>query len=179
MTTSDISLNTLTIERNGKRLTATVEELHNGDVIVGGVLGGPEPTMVRPDLTNLTLRDGNFDNVLFNEPVELTDAFGVVHNYPAAEHTAHWHIEGGAHHRYYLSTPVDREKERKDLEYSAVASQIVPSFIKLNPIVEEDQSKLHQMQNIFAGLRMADPEGFDRLMEKANQMKLQQENQNG
>jgi hypothetical protein len=87
----------ITIERNGKRLLVNPEELQDDDIITGGVLAGGahEPVAVATHVKRLTLRDGNFKNVLLTQPVTLADVDGTVREYPAAPHTAHWVVEGG------------------------------------------------------------------------------------
>jgi hypothetical protein len=87
----------ITIERAGIRLHIQPEELQDDDIVTGGVLAGgaSEPVAVATHVTRLTLRDGNFKNVLLGEPVTLTDVDGTVREYPAAPHTAQWTVGGG------------------------------------------------------------------------------------
>jgi hypothetical protein len=81
--------------------------------VTGGVLAGgaSEPVAVATHVTRLTLRDGNFKNVLLGNSVTLTDTDGTVRTYPAATHTTLW-VRGGGLHCHALRSVEDNNAAR-------------------------------------------------------------------
>jgi hypothetical protein len=114
----------ITIERAGQRLYIHPEELQNDDIVTGGVLAGgaSQPIAVATHVTRLTLRDGNFKNVLLGNAVVLTDVDGTVRTYPAAPHTALWILGGG------LRCHALRSVEDRDAAQAAAIEELEAAF---------------------------------------------------
>jgi hypothetical protein len=159
----------VTVLRDSRKKKCTVDELQNGDIIIEGNLSAAEPYYLRPDLTDLTLRDGNFKNVLLDLPAFLPGIDGVIKSFPAASHTAGWTIEGGLHHVYSIDAVEEakHKKEREDVVFDRGLLFVETFFDDFNQPVELDTAKLYKAQNTVKKIVEKDPNGVGRLFAKA------------
>jgi len=100
----------ISIERHGKRFRGTLDDVQNGDVVSGN-FKADEPRVILENVTDVTLR-GNMKNVLLDEPVTLTDVDGTVIEFPAAQHTKGWELDG-LKRCYALRKVEEREEARQ------------------------------------------------------------------
>lgn len=150
----------LSIIRDDKHLFVEPRDLQDYDIITGGVLAGgaPEPVAVAAHVTRLTLRDGNFKNVLLTQPVTLTDVDGTVRTYPAAQHTAQWVVEGGLV-CYELRSVEDArqaamEKQAELLGALRMLKEKIPALNK----TAENPAVLSMVQDAFVESGLTKPE---------------------
>lgn len=154
----------ITVKRNGNLKIVKANRLQDGDVIVDGVLaeGSGEPVVVASDVYQLTLKNGNFDNVILNQDVIVYDDAGLPHVYPAAPHTSGWILRGGEPH-YFLAPVIDRDKERDDLYFDYIYDSFDKTFDDIKKLANRSKKKLKKLQNLFIDKKQKDPDAVGKI----------------
>jgi len=128
----------------------------SGDLITNGLLKFDEPTAIFDGRTGLRFERCNLGNVIWTEPISLTDAQGTVHNYDAA----HWASDWTAYKCYnmpqkpmhYLQSVRDYNRMLK--EFNAIKEQL----LALNKAGEDDQFRAAVRPYIKSGIGWAELE---------------------